>query len=1295
MTDLDDAALDFPGADSIITAGAVNALLTGTSTLILAATDSGTINAALTGSGDANLTLNAPTLNLNQTVSLAGSGVLSGNATMVNVGTNGRIQNGVDVAASGGTVAVAAGNFVENVSVAKTLTLQGAQMAVDAAALTAVNPVSQSVINGQVQLTAPNTTFDGFTVTNSSAGAGVVASNAQGDQIKNNFITDNVFGLSLASDGSSPLRVEHNHFKDNNLAGSASGNGIYTDFTVSNVLVNANKFSEHLSGSVSFYGSAVNPQSNVSITGNTIDHDGPIGLATVTGVTISGNTINRNGFDSLDVLDPAASGDAIWIGGGVGTGGAAENIEIQNNLITNNAGAGIKFTKNSSSVDANPSANFKVFGNSFSGNADGAIFINTSEGSRYTGILNASGNWWGDASGPNVVRSDYTGGGQGIDNAAAAGAPNDDLVDFTPWLDTGVPAVAGTPGFIGNFSALHVSPLSPQFGYNASDDSTGRIAEALGLLTGANRTLHLWDGTYDDQDSITIPGAPNPVAVVLNGNVTLQSKNGIGDITFNSSIDSAADTIGNNLFHYLVVDTGGVTRFGDGEGDDRVGAVNALGSLTTDDALVDAPTGERTLFDIAQTGTDVATMQNTTAGATGNQTYNDAVVLEQDTVLAAINGDPTNDEGSISFNASVDSAASEFNDLTVNTGGVTRFGDGSGDDGVGAVDPLGSLTTDFDGSFPTGPTGERTVFDIAGAGTDVATSQNTAAGATGSQTYNDAVVLEQDTVLAAINGDPTTGEGSISFNASVDSAASEFNDLTVNTGGVTRFGDGSGDDGVGAVDALGSLTTDFDGSFPTGPAGERTLFDIANAGTDVATLQNAGAGATGSQTYNDAVVLEQDTVLAAINGDPTTGEGSITFNASVDSAATEFNDLTVNTGGVTRFGDGSGDDRVGAVAALGNLATDLDGSFLPGPAGERTVFNIADTGSDVRTSLDQNYNDAVVLGADTVLTSTTGGNINFGSTVHGTTAGTESLAVNTGGTTTFGGNVGTALIPLESLSTADAAGTAGGGITVLGGTAPITVTTSAAAGQHYFDNVRLAQDTTLNAGATGAVSFDGTVNGTTAGTESLAVNTGGTTTFGGNVGTGVALESLSTADAAGTAGGGITVLGGTAPITVTTSAAAGQHYRDNVRLAQDTTLNAGATGAVSFDGTVNGTSAGTESLAVNAGGTTTFGGNVGTGVALESLTTADAAGTAGGGHHRARRHGTHHGHHQRRGGPALPRQCPPGPGHHAQRRRDRGRQLRRDGQRHQRGHGVARRQHRRHHHLRRQRRDGGRSRSRA
>src|SRR5205823_5616788 len=155
-------------------------------------------------------------------ITLQGPGVLAGGAgtTTVNVGASGSIQNGVDVVAGGGSVNVAAGTFAENVSVGKSISLLGAQNGVDARGRVA----SESIINGQVTLTAPNTTLDGFKIQQSAAGAGVVANNAQGDHIVNNIITDNVFGLSLASDGSSQVLVKNNAFDTNTRPGSASGN---------------------------------------------------------------------------------------------------------------------------------------------------------------------------------------------------------------------------------------------------------------------------------------------------------------------------------------------------------------------------------------------------------------------------------------------------------------------------------------------------------------------------------------------------------------------------------------------------------------------------------------------------------------------------------------------------------------------------------------------------------------------------------------------------------------------------------------------------------------------------------------------------------------------------------------------------------------------------------------------------------------------------------------------------------------------------------------------------------------
>jgi hypothetical protein len=136
--------------------------------------------------------------------------------------------------------------------------------------------------------------------------------------------------------------------------------------------------------------------------------------------------------------------------------------------------------------------------------------------------------------------------------------------------------------------------------------------------------------------------------------------------------------------------------------------------------------------------------------------------------------------------------------------------------------------------------------------------------------------------------------------------------------------------------------------------------------------------------------------------------------------------------------------------------------------------------------------------------------------------------------------------------------------------------------------VTLGAGTTLNAGA-GNISFADTVNGNFA----LTANSMGTTTFGGAVGGGAALATLTT-----NAGGTTAINGG----AISTMGA--QTYNDAVTLGAGTTLTSTGSGNVTLASTVNGA----QTLVVNTAGTTTFGGVVGGTTALTSVTT-DAAGT--------------------------------------------------------------------------------------
>jgi filamentous hemagglutinin family protein len=100
----------------------------------LTATNAITVNALIDSSANAvggDLVLNAPTTNLNAAITLKALSKLSGNATTVNVGTAGTVQNGVDVAVAGGSVNLAAATYTlaGTVAINKNLTLNGASAA--------------------------------------------------------------------------------------------------------------------------------------------------------------------------------------------------------------------------------------------------------------------------------------------------------------------------------------------------------------------------------------------------------------------------------------------------------------------------------------------------------------------------------------------------------------------------------------------------------------------------------------------------------------------------------------------------------------------------------------------------------------------------------------------------------------------------------------------------------------------------------------------------------------------------------------------------------------------------------------------------------------------------------------------------------------------------------------------------------------------------------------------------------------------------------------------------------------
>jgi filamentous hemagglutinin family protein len=273
-------------------------------------------------------------------------------------------------------------------------------------------------------------------------------------------------------------------------------------------------------------------------------------------------------------------------------------------------------------------------------------------------------------------------------------------------------------------------------------------------------------------------------------------------------------------------------------------------------------------------------------------------VYDGNVVVGGANIALTSDAGAIAFNGAINAATAGTQGLTVNGNTGVTLGDGSGADAIGTT-ALASLAV----------TGATTI-------------NNSTITTTGNQTFNSDVTLQRDVTLSN-NG------GAIAFNGPVNSDATARS-LAINTapGGSTTF-----NSNVGNGQALATL---------------------AITGTTV--LNAAQLTTTGTQTYTGAVTV--DATATTLVG------SAVTFTDTVNSAAGENNDLTVNTagGGTTNF---SG--IVGGSDALASLVTNADGT---------TVFNT----SSVTTTGNQTYNNAVRLNQNLTLTSNNG-TLQFNSTV--------------------------------------------------------------------------------------------------------------------------------------------------------------------------------------------------------------------------------------------------------------------------------------------------------------------------
>ncbi|MEA2787460.1 MAG: hypothetical protein QOF71_3564 [Candidatus Eremiobacteraeota bacterium] len=328
------------------------------------------------------------------------------------------------------TVKVAPGSYTENVVIARTVTLRGAQAGHDAR----VPRGAESIINGgigpDVTVSANNVTVDGFTLNgppSPGTAAIVMQSGNSGEAITNNIVNNPGRAASFTTSNTA--------FYQNLVKSTATASdGFQANTTpVQNVILADNTFGGATAANYNADITIIEGNSNIVVTGNRSNGDGTlIALFKTNHALVAGNTVIGRSDSS-----------AIYIGGG------DSNILVDCNTVSG-ATSGVNVTN----IIGSPNSAVTIVGNNLHNNINGVrvgpsgvAAANTvvANRNRLTGNsafgvdnestynVNAINNWWGAANGPGPV-------GPGAGDRVTLN------VTYAPWLRNANGATCGEGG---------------------------------------------------------------------------------------------------------------------------------------------------------------------------------------------------------------------------------------------------------------------------------------------------------------------------------------------------------------------------------------------------------------------------------------------------------------------------------------------------------------------------------------------------------------------------------------------------------------------------------------------------------------------------------------------------------------------------------------------------------------------------------------------------------------------------------------------------------------------------------
>jgi len=328
---------------------------------------------------------------------------LAAQAAVHSVSPGQSIQAAINTASDGDTIQVAAGTYDEVLVIQKSVHLVG-----NGATLTYTDstaPRSYLIMLGW------------NTGGNLAQGASIEGFTLQGDV----GLYDDKDLIKLRANGTAadPIVIRNNAFVGDGVTRYL---GIETSYDAGHLTVQGNTFQDLA------YGAWFNVLTNATISDNVIDSSGYSGLAMCTSdvgtlhdIAITGNTITDSG---------TCGDDHIW-SVGMHLGSTMYNVCVTGNDITGNYAYGIAIHDR----DSTDLSGVAINGNNIDSTTLGRGVFNET-----TTLLDATGNWWGHATGPLDTKALPN--TPSYNNPGGLGDDVSPYVDYADWLSAPIPEPA-------------------------------------------------------------------------------------------------------------------------------------------------------------------------------------------------------------------------------------------------------------------------------------------------------------------------------------------------------------------------------------------------------------------------------------------------------------------------------------------------------------------------------------------------------------------------------------------------------------------------------------------------------------------------------------------------------------------------------------------------------------------------------------------------------------------------------------------------------------------------------------